>query len=79
MLQNMPKVENAKLGELESPPVSTALAPRFQCTWLGTGNYLKYGKTEVEAQIKALKDNGIDEYLLWNASNRYSPGVDYTP
>ena len=40
---------------------------------------LKYGKAEVEAQIKGLKDNGIDEYLLWNAGNRYSPGVNYKP
>ena len=73
------KVENAKLGELEIPPVSRPWLQDFSAPWLGTGNYLKYGKKEVEAQIKALNDNGIHEYLLWNAGNRYSPGVDYTP
>lgn len=73
------KIENAKLGELESPPVSRPWLQDFSATWLGTGNHLKYGKKEVEAQIRALNDNGIHEYLLWNASNRYSPGVDYTP
>ena len=46
----------------------------FTASWLGAGNYLKYGKAEIEAQIKALKDNGIDEYLLWNAGNSYTTG-----
>lgn len=73
------KVENAKLGELENPPVSRPWLQDFSAPWLGAGNYLRYGKNEVEAQIKALKDNGIDEYLLWNAGNNYTEGVDYTP
>ena len=73
------KVENAKLGELEDPPVSRPWLQDFTASYLGAGNYLNYGKAEVEAQIKALNDNGIDEFLLWNAGNTYSPGVDYTP
>lgn len=73
------KVENAKLGELENPPVSRPWLQDFSAPWLGAGNYLRYGKSEVEAQIKALKDNGIHEYLLWNATNNYTEGVDYTP
>jgi hypothetical protein len=31
----------------------------------------KYGHEQIQAQIQALKDNGIDEYLMWNPSNRY--------
>ncbi|WP_040227800.1 putative glycoside hydrolase [Bhargavaea cecembensis] len=73
------KVENEKLGELENPPVSRPWLQDFTASWLGSGNYLRYGKSEVEAQIKALNDAGIDEFLLWNAANRYSEGVDYTP
>ncbi|HSJ37857.1 MAG TPA: putative glycoside hydrolase [Planococcus sp. (in: firmicutes)] len=73
------KVENAKLAELENPPVSRPWLQDFTASYLGAGNYLRYGKAEVEAQIKALNDNGIDEYLLWNAGNTYTPGVDYTP
>lgn len=73
------KVENAKLGELEDPPVSRPWLQDFTASYLGAGNYLNYGKAEVEAQIKALNDNGIEEFLLWNAGNTYSPGVDYTP
>jgi hypothetical protein len=49
----------------------------FTASWLGAGHYMKYGKAEVEAQIKALQDTGIHEYLLWNAGNKYSPGVTY--
>ena len=73
------KVENAKLGELENPPVSRPWLQDFTASYLGAGNYLNYGKAEVEAQIKALNENGIDEFLLWNAGNTYSTGVDYTP
>ncbi|MCG3089656.1 putative glycoside hydrolase [Sporosarcina cyprini] len=73
------KVENKKLGELETPPVSRPWLQDFTASWLGSGNYLKYGKKEVEAQIKALQDNGIHEFLLWNAGNTYTENVDYTP
>ncbi|OLO37223.1 GTP-binding protein [Alkalihalophilus pseudofirmus] len=73
------KVENELLGGLETPPVSRPWIQDFTASWLGAGNFKRYGKEEVEAQIKALKDNGINEYLLWNASNRYTPGVNYTP
>ncbi len=33
---------------------------------------VRYGPTEVRAQIKAVKDLGIKGYLLWNAANRYT-------
>ncbi len=36
-----------------------------------------YGVKEVEAQIRALNELGIDSYLIWNASNRYTKGVKY--
>ncbi|WP_409304660.1 putative glycoside hydrolase [Peribacillus sp. SCS-155] len=73
------KLEKKKLSELKTPPVSRPWLQDFTASYLGAGNYKKYGKAEVEAQIKALKDQGINEYLLWNAANRYTAGVDYTP
>ncbi|MGI2327426.1 putative glycoside hydrolase [Planococcus sp. YIM B11945] len=79
LISEYAKVENKKLGELKTPPVSRPWLQDFTASYLGAGNYLNYGKTEVEAQIKALNDNGIDEYLLWDAANTYSTGVDYTP
>lgn len=35
----------------------------------------KYGAREVAAQIKAARDAGMKEWLLWNPSNRYSEGA----
>ena len=34
-----------------------------------------YNAPEVKVQIKALDDLGVKSFLLWNASNRYTPGV----
>ena len=79
LVKEYAKVENAKLAELENPPVSRPWIQDFTASYLGKGNYLVYGKAEVEAQIKALNEAGINEFLLWNAGNKYSPGVDYTP
>lgn len=73
------KVENSILSKLESPPISRPWIQDFTASWLGSGNYKAYGKHEVEAQIKALNDQGIKEFLLWNAGNSYTPNVDYTP
>ncbi|KXG44372.1 putative glycoside hydrolase [Tepidibacillus decaturensis] len=74
------KKENEVLGKLgDKKPVSRPWIQDFTASWLGKGNYKSYGKKEIEEQIKALKDNGINEFLIWNASNKYTPNVDYTP
>ncbi len=41
----------------------------FTATWVS--GYIPYRTKEVKAQIEALKDNGINEYLVWNAGNYY--------
>ncbi|OIJ10440.1 GTP-binding protein [Anaerobacillus alkalilacustris] len=71
------KVENHVLGKLENPPTSRPWIQDFTASYLGAGNYRVYGKEEVEAQIRALYENGINEFLLWNAGNRYTPNVNY--
>ncbi|MFC4102756.1 putative glycoside hydrolase [Paenibacillus xanthanilyticus] len=58
-------------------PVIRPWIQDFTASWLGKGHYVKYGKAQVEAQIKALKDTGVEEYLLWNAGNKYTPDVIY--
>lgn len=73
------KVEKKVLGALDSPPVSRPWIQDFDAPWLYSGPPTHYGKAEVEAQIKALKKHGIKEYLLWNAGNTYTQGVNYTP
>ncbi len=79
LVQEYAKAEKATLAKLEKAPISRPWLQDFTASYLGTGNYKKYGAAEVEAQIRALDEAGINEYLLWNAGNRYSPGVDYTP
>ncbi|MFS0644561.1 putative glycoside hydrolase [Siminovitchia sp. 179-K 8D1 HS] len=79
LVREYAKVENAKLSELENPPVSRPWIQDFTASYLGSGNYKVYGKAEVEAQIKALHDSGIKEFLLWNAGNVYTKNVDYIP
>lgn len=42
----------------------------FTATWVK--GHIRYRAKEVRAQIDALKANGIEEYLIWNAGNYYS-------
>lgn len=73
------KVEKSILSKLENPPISRPWLQDFTASWLGEGNYKQYGKQEVEEQIKALNDQGVKEFLIWNAGNSYTKNVDYTP
>lgn len=65
----------AALGEEQ--PIIRPWIQDFTASWLGKGHYTKYGKHEVQEQIRALNEMNIDEYLLWNASNRYTEGVEF--
>jgi len=44
----------------------------FTASWLDTGYYKKYGPEEVRQQIQAVYDAGYEEWILWNAGNKYS-------
>lgn len=66
-----------KLGNKK--PKSRPWLQDFTAQYLGEGNYKIYDSEAVEDQVKALKDHGINEFLLWNAANDYTEGVDYTP
>lgn len=61
----------------EFRPVIRPWIQDFTAPWIK--GHIKYGKKEVEEQIRALKANGIGEFLLWNAGNTYTQGVDYDP
>jgi hypothetical protein len=67
---------NKKLLPLNSlKPYIRPWIQDFTATWVP--GYIRYGKHEVEEQIRALKDNGIEEFLLWNAGNTYTSDVSY--
>lgn len=44
----------------------------FTASYLGAGYYQVYGPQQVKEQIKATYDAGLEEWVLWNAGNRYS-------
>ncbi|MFG6115581.1 putative glycoside hydrolase [Halobacillus sp. MO56] len=73
------KVENEVLAKLDNPPTSRPWIQDFEAPWLYSGPAKQYGVAEVEAQIRALNENGINEFLIWNPGNSYTQGVDYTP
>ena len=57
-------------ANLETPGNLRPWIQDFTATWVD--GHIRYGSKEVRAQIDALKANGIDEYLVWNAGNYYS-------
>ena len=66
------KVENELLATLETPPISRPWLQDFTASYLGSGFYQTYGKEQVDAQVQALYDAGVNEFLLWNALNNYT-------
>lgn len=46
----------------------------FTAYYLGEGNYLEYDYDAINAQIRAIQDMRLDEYILWNASVIYPEG-----
>lgn len=79
LVHNYVATEKEKLFRMEDPPLSRPWIQDFTARWLGAGNYKVYGKAEVEAQIRALNEAGIKEFLIWNAANDYTTNVDFTP
>ena len=58
-------------------PGFTAVRPylqAFTASYIGKGNYMEYGYREINSQIKAIHDLGIQEYILWDPSCRYPSG-----
>ncbi len=64
-------VINKITSENERPVVRPWLQA-FTASYLGGGNYMTYDGKAIQAQIKAVKDAGLEEWLLWNSGNRYS-------
>ncbi|MGP6139751.1 putative glycoside hydrolase [Jeotgalibaca sp. A127] len=66
------KVELPLLESLDHTPTTRPWLQDFTASYLGSGYYREYGHAEVMAQVQALKDHGVTEFLLWNAGNVYS-------
>ena len=44
----------------------------FTASWIR--NHQVYGPEQIRQQIDGVYDAGLEEWLLWNASNRYTEG-----
>ena len=56
-------------NNISSPAIIRPWIQAFTATWVK--GHIHYGSKEVKEQIKAMKDLGVDEYILWSATNRY--------
>ena len=43
----------------------------FNAPWVGKGNYQEYGAEQVRQQIQAVYDAGYEEWIIWDARNKY--------
>lgn len=72
--------ENSLLDTLgKDKPISRPWIQDFTASYLGAGNYIDYDTKAISEEVQALKDNGVNEFLLWNAGNDYTEGVNYNP
>lgn len=71
------KEEQALFKDLEHKPQSRPWIQDFTASWIGEGNWMVYDADAVQAQVDAIYESGQREYLIWNATNTYSEGVDY--
>lgn len=71
--------ESDVLKKADHKPKTRPWLQDFTASYLGAGNYKNYDAEAVSDQIQALRDHGINEFLLWDASNEYTQGVNYSP
>lgn len=72
--------ENSLLDTLgKDKPISRPWIQDFTASYLGAGNYIDYDAKAISEEVQALKDNGVNEFLLWNVGNDYTEGVNYNP
>lgn len=74
--QAMTAEEIASLAPLET--VQAKVRPwlqDFTASWVK--GHISYGPEQIRAQIQAVYDAGYEEWILWNAANRYTEGGLY--
>ncbi len=57
-------------ANIETPGALRPWIQDFTAKWVR--GHITYGPEAVRAQIQALEDNGVHEFLIWNAANRYT-------
>lgn len=72
-IYNSAKDSVARNKNIKTPATIRPWIQDFTAPWVK--GHIKYSDKQVEQQIKALEENGVTEYLLWNAGNKYSEGA----
>ena len=71
-----PALSNEEIAQLDpTTGVQATVRPwlqDFTATWVK--GHISYGPEEIRAQIQAVYDAGYEEWILWNAANRYTEG-----
>ncbi len=57
-----------------STPMIRTYLQDFDASWIGKGNWQKYGDEQVRQQIQAVYDAGYEEWFLWDPMNSYHEG-----
>ena len=60
------------IGEQEHKAIVRPWLQDFTAAWMR--NYQEYGPEQIREQIDGVYDADLEEWLLWNASNRYTEG-----
>lgn len=55
---------------IKTPAIIRPWIQDFTAKWVK--GHIPYGVDEVKSEIKALEENGIYEFMLWNAGNKYT-------
>lgn len=67
------RIDNLKIDETKA--IIRPWLQDFSAPWLKGlygEHYINYGPEQIRAQIKAVYDAGLEEWIFWNASNRYT-------
>ena len=56
-------------NNIDSPAIIRPWIQAFTAAWVK--GHINYGPNEIKDQVKAMKDLGVDEYILWSPTNRY--------
>ena len=59
----------ARSNNIETPAIIRPWIQAFTAKWVR--GHINYGPNEIKEQVRALKDLGIDEYILWSPTNSY--------
>lgn len=56
-------------SNIDNPAIIRPWIQAFTAAWVR--GHIAYGPNEIKEQVKAMKELGIDEYILWSPTNKY--------